>query len=157
MKAAFTFLTLFAALLADASAKAYYQTRDEMIDRAEVIAVVTITNIQDADAKGKTWTYRTAGDARAIRVLKGKLPAEFTLHGEETFICAQCPVTEGHFLAFLKKDGDLWTGSNWHLSLRPITGTDVEWYAESEDRYEMRPTALGSVVEHILARLAGGN
>lgn len=147
-----TILTVLFALLAicyHASAKAYFQTKEEMIQHADAIAIITIAGIRDAEAKGKTWTYRKSGEATVEAVLKGDIPRTFTIYGEENFICASCPIRDGRFLAFLKKDDKLWTGSNWNQSLRQITGTDVLWYASDEDRFEMKPTPLKRVIEQI--------
>lgn len=82
-------------------------------------------------------------------VLKGELPDEFVLYGAETFICAQCSLDKGSFIVFLKKDGDLWTGSNWQLSLRKINKGAVDWYVANDKRYEMAPAPLEEVVKEI--------
>jgi len=55
---------------------------------------------------------------------------------------------------FLKKDGDLWAGSNWHFSLRPITGANVLWYGGGENPSEMKPAALAAVVGQIKMEMA---
>lgn len=155
MKHLLTAFLLLMALCHAAHAKAYFQTKDEMIEKADVVAVITIGKIDEADTKGKTWTYRQSATAKTESVLKGKLPAEFTLHGAETFICAQCPLAKGRYIAFLKKDGELWTGSNWHLSLRPIKNDRVEWYVANDNRYEMQPTPLADVLAEIKEALVG--
>lgn len=154
MKSALIFLAMLVCLCLPASAKAYFQTKQEMIERAEVIAIITITDARPGDAKGRIWTYRQEGRAKVENILKGDIPRAFTLHGAETFICAQCPIANGRFFAFLKKDGDLWTGSNWHLSLRPIRNDEVDWYVADENRYEMKPVLLEKVVAEIKAQLA---
>ena len=149
MKTILTALFALFVLCHHATAKAYFQTKEEMIQRADVIAIISITAVRDSDKKGKTWTYRKSGEAKVERVLKGEIPKTFTIYGEETFICASCPIAEGRFLAFLTKDGELWTGSNWHLSLRPITGADVLWYIDGENRYEMKTASLDAVLDQI--------
>ena len=154
MKSFLTALLLIELLSPHAIAKAYFQTKRQMIEGAEVIAIISISEIRPSEAVGKTWTYRQEASAQAETVLKGELPEEFTLHGSETFICAQCPLSQGRFLAFLKKDGELWAGSNWHLSLRPVTEDEVAWYADEENRYEMKPASLEKVVDEIKRRLA---
>lgn len=152
-----TFLAAFIVLCSlhhQAFAKAYFQTKQEMIEKAEAIAIIEISSVQDSETKGKSWTYRTKGTAKIERILRGDLPKEFTLYGAETFICASCPVTKGRFIAFLKKDGDLWTGSNWHLSLRPIKDGMVDWYIADDNRYEMKPMALDTVIAEVKNRKA---
>ena len=125
-----------------------------MIEKADAIAIVEITNVKDSNTKGKTWTYRTKGTVKVEKILKGKLPNEFTLYGAETFICASCPIAKGRYIAFLKKDGDLWTGSNWHLSLRPIKSDMVDWYVADDNRYEMESKALKKVLAEIKTKKA---
>ena len=124
------YAVLFLAFGPGMFAKAYFQGEAEMIAKAEAIAIVTISSVRDAETQGEHWTYRQAADAKVEKTLKGELPAMFVLRGAETFICAQCPLTEGRFLVFLEKDGQLWKGSNWHLSLRPIDGARVEWFSD---------------------------
>lgn len=151
MKSFLTIFIIFCSLHHQALAKACFQTKQQMIEKAEVIAIIEVSTVQDSDTKGKDWTYRTKGKAKVEQLLKGELPDEFTLYGAETFICASCPLTTGRFIAFLKKDGDLWAGSNWHLSLRPIKDGMVEWYVAGANPYkiEMKPKALDAVLAEI--------
>jgi hypothetical protein len=149
MKTLLACLIVLCASTLQAPAKAYFQTKAEMIQQADVIAIITITAVKPSEAKGTSWTYRKSGEARVETVYKGDIPKAFTIHGEETFICASCPISEGRFLAFLKKDGDLWRGSNWHLSLRPIRGENVEWYGNDDNRYEMKPAPLQTVLDEV--------
>jgi hypothetical protein len=60
---------------------------------------------------------------------------------------------KGRFLAFLTKDGDLWVGANWQLSLRPIQNEQVEWYVTDEQRYPMRFQKFDDVVAEVLAAI----
>jgi hypothetical protein len=154
MKAITKCSLILLALCHQASAEAYFQTEAEMIRSAEVIAVISITDLRDSDVKGRTWTYRKSGEAKVETILKGQIPKAFTMYGAETFKCASCPIAEGRFLAFLKKDGDLWTGSNWHLSLRPIKGANVLWYIADDNRYEMKSTPLDAVLIRIKEAIA---
>jgi len=137
------------ALSSEAHAKASFQGKSEMIAKAEAIAIVRIDSVRETEVKGQIWTYRQIASATVVDLLKGELPQKFLLHGSETFICAQCPLATGTFLAFLKKDGNLWTGSNWHLSLRAISGNRVAWYRADESLSKMEPTAIDQVVTEI--------
>ena len=137
-----------------ALAKAYFQGRDEMVTKARAIAIVTISDVEDSEAKGQHWTYRKKGNAKVETILKGEVPPEFFLYGMETFLCASCPIAEGRFLVFLKPDGELWTGSNWHLSLRKIESDSVPWYGEEDGRFDMKATPLPTVLAEIKAILA---
>lgn len=137
-----------AALGVDANAKAYFQTKDEMIERAEAIAVIQITGVGPATAAGQSWTYGQTGKAAVLQSIKGNLPEKFKIYGSENFICARCPLANGTYLAFLKKDGSLWTGSNWHLSLRPIKERMVDWFT-GDDRYDTKPAPLERVLKQL--------
>ena len=149
MKHFIAVLIVLCSLSPQVFAKASFQTKNEMIEKAEAIAIVEISAVQDSETKGKMWTYRMQGSVKVEKILKGKLPQEFTIYGGENFICARCPVTQGRFVVFLKKDGDFWTGSNWHFSLRPIKDGMVEWYAADNTPFAMKPMALNSVLAEI--------
>ena len=145
--------------------KAYFFTRAELIQKATAIAIVEIeepepakptgTDQQDPfaedSATGENWVYGQQAKVRVQKVLKGDLPKEFTLYGQESFICAQCVLTKGRFLAFLTKDGELWVGANWQLSLRPIRNEQIEWYIANEQRFPMKFQKLDDVVTKLLA------
>lgn len=140
---------LFSSLSTGGFAKAYFQTKEEMIERAQAIAVVSIGEVEPIEKQGKHWNYRQRAKVLVKSVLKGELPDEFVLYGAETFICAQCSLDTGSYIVFLKKDGDIWTGSNWHLSLRKIHKDTVDWYATNDKRYEMAPVPLEKVIKEI--------
>lgn len=147
--------------------KAYFFTRTELIQKAAAIAIVEIEEPEPAkptgndqqdpfagnSVTGKKWVYGQQAKVRVQKVLKGDLPKEFTLYGQESFICAQCALTKGRFLAFLAKDGDLWVGANWQLSLRPIQNEQVEWYVTDEQRYPMKFQKFDDVVAEVLAAI----
>jgi hypothetical protein len=113
-------------------AKAAYSLPDQMIADSEVIAVVDISRVEPTKAKGATWTYREVAHASVERVLKGELPKNIELHGNEEFICAQVRFKAGRHLVFLRRDQQYVVGSNWHLSVRPIKDDAIEWYASSK-------------------------
>jgi len=102
--------------------KAAYKDKKQMIETAQAIAIVEITNIEKAAVKGNPWTYQQKASAKVEKVLKGKLPDKVALYGDETFICARCHFEKGRYLVFLDHDGELLTGNNWQLSVRKITG-----------------------------------
>lgn len=115
-----------------AFSKAYYAGENEMIFRSEVIAVVDISKVESAKLKREHWTYSEVADATVEQPLKGTLEKQVQLYGGEDFICAQVHFQPGRFLVFLKRDGELLVGSNWHLSIRPIKNGKVEWYTPGE-------------------------
>jgi hypothetical protein len=160
-------LAISVVLSLSAFGKAHFFARSELIDKAEVIAIVTIEEPEAAKsvgvsidpfadtsrASGKNWTYAQQAKVRVEKTLKGKIPDEIVMYGKESFICAQCTLSKGRFLAFLTKDDVLWVGANWQLSLRPIQEADVEWYVSEEQRYPMKFQKMDDVVIQILAAL----
>src|SRR5687767_895163 len=103
-----------------AGAKAAYGGKADMTRRADAIAVVEVLRVEKAEVKGRHWTYSERAVATVRTTLKGDLPAEgkeLVLFGGEDFICAQCNFRPGRYLVFLRRDGGLWVGSNWHLSV----------------------------------------
>ena len=172
-----TLLTLVVTLIlvcSHADAKAHFQARSELITKASVIAIIELQEPEaakpDRDAGqqgpfgadgvvGKTWTYSTQAKAKLVKLIKGEIPKEFMIYGGESFICAQCTLAKGKYLAFLNKDGDCWVGSNWQLSLRPIKGDKVEWYVSEEQKFPMKNQALDKVlaeIQEILAKTKKG-
>ena len=136
-------------------AKAYFSPKDEMLERASVIAVVDIIKVEDFSEKGKTWTYKQKITAKVEQVIKGDLGKEIHIYGGETFICAQCHYESGKTLVFLRRDGDFWVCSNWHFSNRPIKDDMVEWYKIGSDNiYELEYQPLNDVLKEIRSNLA---
>lgn len=150
MKTLAALLGIFLVLAGQGHGKARFFSRSELVRKSLVIAIIELgepgpsKSNPGADpfvdqALGTVWSYQKSAKAKVVRILKGEIPAEFVLHGNETFICAQCTLSKGRFLAFLQKDKDLWVGTNWHLSLRPVKDGKIEWY-DGEDL--MKPMTL---------------
>lgn len=150
MKTLAALLGCILVLATQSHGKAHFFSRSELVQKSLVIAIIDLgepgpsKSNADADpfvdqAHGTTWSYQKSAKAKVVRIIKGGIPAEFILHGNETFICAQCSLSKGRFLAFLQKDKDLWVGTNWHLSLRPIKDGKIEWF-DGEDL--MKPMTL---------------
>ena len=129
---AILFAASFAGAVPSALAKAYYATEDEMIERAEAIAIVDISRVEIAETKGKPFHYRQNAHATVQQTLKGTLPQAVKFYGGDSFICAQIYFAPGRHLVFLTRDGELLVGCNWYFSVRPIKGTQVEWYVQGE-------------------------
>jgi hypothetical protein len=155
---ALTFICPLALVLAcatHAQAKAAYAAKAEMIKRCAAVAVVEVTAVESVEVKGQHWTYAEKASAKVESVLKGDLPkgGAIALHGREDFICAQCRFPPGRYIVFLNQDSGLWVGSNWHLSVRPIT-TDkdgaqtVDWY-EGDKTIATNPKPLAEVLKEI--------
>ena len=90
--------------------------KGELIETAEIIAVVEVTKTNDASAKGTHWTYRQAAEVLTVRTLKGQLPMRFIIHARKNFICA-CATYEANarYLVFLHREGKLVTTVNHQL------------------------------------------
>ncbi len=153
MKVLIPLILLLVALVHTASAKAYYQTKVEMISSATAIAIVEIGEVSEFETKGHLWTYQQKAKARVLNVIKGNMPGNVELHGLENFRCARCEFSEGTALVFLKRDGELWVGSNWHLSIWPIINNNVQWFVSNESRYSFADTVLIDVVSEIESKL----
>lgn len=166
-----TFSVILAVALASslsAMGKAYFFSRPELIENSDVIAIVTLEEPEVAKpvgdqsdpfaaaptAAGERFTYAKQAKVHVEQVLKGKIANDFILYGEESFIYAQTTLSKGRFIAFLKKDGDLWVGANWMLSLRPIKDKEGEWFVSDEERYPQKFQSLDEVVAAIKAALA---
>jgi hypothetical protein len=152
-------ILLFLMLVGIASpcfAKARYAQKKDMIREAECIAIVNVTKVEKADKKEKSWTYRQKATATVEQCLKGDVKGDIVIYGLETFKCAQCRYEKGRFILFLRKDGTLWVGSNWHLGIRPINKDKVQWFKGDETRFEMKPTPLDDVIEEITIAVVKG-
>jgi hypothetical protein len=174
MKSLQTIFVIMASLALPSYGKAYFQSQSELIANASVIAIIELQDPQPAKtlkdqrknidpssdvdpfaegAAGKEWLYSTQANATIVKQLKGDIPKEFILYGGESFICAQCTLAKGRYLAFLRKDGNCWAGSNWQSSLRPIREDQVEWFVSEEERHPMKFQNLEKVISQIQASI----
>jgi len=129
-------------------AKAYFAGAQEMVQGSVAIAILDISNVEAVEVKGDHWTYRERAQATVDRTLKGSLPQQVQLFGNETFICAQVRFQPGRYLVFLRKDGEKLVGANWHLSVRQIKDDQVEWYS-GKQRLDLSWQPLSAVVEQV--------
>src|ERR1043166_1386675 len=123
-----------------------------MIRESDFIALVDISRVDDTETKGTHWTYRRKAAATVSQSLKGSLPQDVLLYGDEDFICAQVKFQPGRYLVFLRRDGDLLVGPNWHLSVRPLKDAQVEWYVPGE-RLKLSWQPLDTVMKRIMRSL----
>lgn len=138
----------FLASAPDLLAKAYFASAQEMVQGSVAIAILDISKVEAIETKGEHWTYRERAQATVARTLKGSLPQNVQLFGNETFICAQVRFQPGRYLVFLRKDGEKLVGANWHLSVRPIKDDEVEWYS-GKQRLDLSWQPLSAVVQQI--------
>ncbi|MFS4457886.1 hypothetical protein [Bdellovibrio sp. HCB2-146] len=108
--------------------KAYYAPKLEMLENSCAIAVINVTEVKKTKIQGEHWSYSELANVKVEKVIKGNLPSQIELLGEESFICERCRVKPGKYIAFMRPEGKRWACTNWYLSVRPITGTQVEWY-----------------------------
>ena len=130
-------------------AKAYYAGKKEMIEKAEAIIIIEITNIENVTKKGQHWIYGQKAIGTVEKTLKGDIQNDIVIYGMEDFICAQCRFEKGRFLLFLCKDNDLWAGSNWQLGIRPIKNGKIDWFKNDESRFDMEEKSFVDVIKEI--------
>ena len=123
-----------------------------MIAMSDVIAVIDVIDVEQAPTKGSHWTYGEKITAKPITILKGELSDPATIYGLENFICARCIFKKGKQLVFLTRDKDLLSGSNWHLSIRPIEGNQLDWFSDKTS-IKLIPTTLDNALDQIRAEI----
>lgn len=150
----FALFCLLAILCSESSsfAKAAFCGFEEMVRRSDVIALVDVTEIKEKPVQGSTWTYGQTIIAKPVEVLKGRVQSPLSIYGMENFICAQCRFAKGPQLVFLKKDGDLLAGSNWHLSVRPVENGQIAWFKNSTS-LELVPAPASDVLSQVRAEI----
>jgi hypothetical protein len=165
MKHLLQILPFLAVTQAQVLAKAAFYSEADLVLKSTAIAIIdlgTPSPIQLAnpfDPTVKTDPNRlpctTSAQAKCVELISGELPATFVMQGDEAFICAQCRLSKGRYLAFLVKHDDHWEGTNWQLSLRPIKDGKIEWYAKPDVIFPMEfqdSSAVLTRVRSILAR-----
>jgi hypothetical protein len=122
-----TLLTLafFASPVSSAFAKVAYETEDEMIRRAEIIAIVDISHVERAKTKSRPFDYNEIANATVQQTLKGTLPKAVKLYGGESFPCAQVHFHAGRYLVFLLRHQDLLVACNGQFGVRPFQPLDT--------------------------------
>ena len=136
--------------------KAAFLPPAELVRKADAIVVVDLDEpetVADSDPfqnpSQSPGYYRKKAQAKVVERIQGDIPDRFVIYGDEAFICAQCPLSKGRFLAFLSRKGDFWIGTNWHLSLRPIKGDQVQWVAVDSTTWDFVSRNLREVIVEI--------
>lgn len=131
--------------------KAVFFNKADMVRNAVAIAVIEMEDpvtapVADPFSEPKKQDhYRQLAKVKVIETLKGTLPESLVMYGGEHFACAECTLKKGRYIAFFKKDGDLWAGANWQNSLRPVTDGKVEWWKDSADPMDFMEMATKPV------------
>ncbi len=154
MKTLFILMAICLVAATQAYSKAAFLGEVDLVTKATAIAIVELGEPTASKQKGAIWTYLQTAKAKVVQRFKGDLPDTFTLHGGETFDCAQCRLSGGRYLVFLSRDGDLWVGTNYHLSLRPVKEDQIEWYLEPEQGGALKVQPAQMVIQRVRAILA---
>ena len=153
-------LTIAALIVRDARAEGGYHPPDEMIDRSEFIAVVTVSHVEPLEkTESPRWSFGQRAHAVVQQNIKGTLPRQVELYGDENHVCQQTELRPGTFVAFLVRDeqGRL-HASNYQISMRPIRDAAVEWYSRGgimvteNYRFMLRWQPLEDLISRITAR-----
>ncbi len=134
-----------------AIAKAYFADKTQMIQRAEAIVVVNITNLEVVAKKPESgWSYRQKASGKVEQTIKGVLSGQIEIYGMEDFICARCEYKTGRYLLFLDKgSAGFWHGANWQLGIRAISDDKVEWFQNDTSRFDMTNQPLSKAIIEI--------
>jgi len=141
-------LAFFAGPAPSAFAALGYMTEDDMVRRAEIIAIVDISHVERVKTKSWPFDYNEIAYATVRQTLKGTLPQTVKLYGGESFPCAQAHFAAGRYLVFLLRHQDLLVACNDYFGIRPINGTQVEWYVPGE-RLKLSFQPLDTVLQRI--------
>ncbi len=160
-----TALVGFSCMSEPADAKAYYPSRREMVQRADVIAIVDIGPVNDkAEVQGKHWSFSEKATGTVERLItaqpgheQGLAPGkELTLVAGENFTCARNQLASGRALVFLTQDGQIYSGAAWNLSFLLVDkDNQLSWPGTAEGRHaDKKATSLNQVLADIKTDLA---
>ena len=141
-------LASFVGLVPSALAKLAYMNEDDMVRRAEIIAIVDISHVEHSKTKSWPFDYNEIAYGTVQQTLKGTLPETVKLYGGTSFTCAQDHFAAGRYLVFLLRHQDLLVACNGYFGIRPINGTQVEWYVPGE-RLKLSFQPLDTVLQRI--------
>jgi len=130
-------LALGLLLPVQAHAKAYFADKKEMVREADLIALVEITRLKKLEPEKSCGTDEAR--AKLIHLVKGSGAAEITFRVPCFFPCAIVNLKPGRHLVFLKEREGILQGNNWHLSYRPVTAGEVEWYEKGPGQLKKQP------------------
>src|SRR6266542_6604954 len=97
-------LAFFAGSMPSAHAKLGYMTEDNMVTRAEIIAIVDISHVERVKTKSRPFNYNEIAYATVQQTLKGTLPQTVKLYGGTSFAFAQDHFAAGRYLVFLRSE-----------------------------------------------------
>lgn len=136
---------------ADAAAKAAYVDLPTALEQAEIVALVQVESVTADDIAGEHWTYRQRVVAHPIEVLKGELPATFTIAGNRSFICAPVPYeAPATYVLLLAHDGEPLATVNNDDGQAQVFGDRIDW---PYDEVYGDTVPLAPVLDDLRARL----
>jgi hypothetical protein len=141
-------LAFFAGPVPSAHAKLCYMTEDNMVRRAEIIAIVDISHVERVKTKSRPFDYNEIAYATVQQTLNGTLPQTVKLYGGTSLACVQDHFAARRYLVFLLRHQDLLVACNDYFGIRPINGTQVEWYVPGE-RFKLSVQPLDTVLQRI--------
>jgi len=151
MKRASTGLVVVLSLLMPKMAygKAAYFGKGQLVEFAEIIAIVDVSSVSETETTGKCWTYRQAASASTVKVLKGKLPDTFIIHAEKDFICARATYEANtRYMVFLQREARLYATVNHHLGQFKIIDDKLNWFS-SEQNLSRNEQGLDVIIKDI--------
>jgi hypothetical protein len=96
------------------------------------VAIVDISHVERLTTSSRPFDYNEIAYATVQQTLKGTLPQTVKLYGGRSFACTQDHFAAGRYLVFLLRHQDLLVACNHYFGIRPINGTQVEWYVPGE-------------------------
>lgn len=145
---------LLAFLPLAAQGRPYYMSKTEMIEGADIIAVVEVSSVDPPELAvqegASQMIFKQAATATVEQTLKGTLPTAITFY---SFLSGapQTDFPSGRYLVFLNRDAESLLATNWHLAVRPINRGEVEWYANNKKPFDggLKPAKLSAVLKEI--------
>ena len=149
----------FAALLlagalfwsAGAEASVSHLSKRELIQRAELIAIVDIDQVEKLESERRTGSLRAIATVRSV--MKGPQMATVVFSAYSFYPCGVVNLEEGRYLVFLGRSEDSaerWAGVSWSESYRRIRG-DLVWWEDDGRHFE---APLWEAIAEITAEIA---
>ncbi len=136
-------------------ATARYMPKGELIQTAEIIAVVEINETSNVSVKGQHWTYRQAADAVTLQTIKGELPMRFVIHAKKSFICAWATYeAKARYVVFLQREGELYSTVNHQLGQFKVAEDKINWFLD-DNSLAAGEQRLDDVIRAIEVAVAG--
>jgi hypothetical protein len=144
------FLSMLCSAQLPAGAAMPFMSDTELIDSAEDIAVINITQVERVSAKGSHYSYEQKATALVEKVIKGNLPSKVFVYGRRMCKPPTPSYQPGRCLVFLQKDNNLLVCADSMSAVITIRGGKLAWYPQ--DGWTDDPRFEESVVLRDIAR-----